>query len=108
MRESGTDLVGEQNRHPELFDRRAGDAGRGGEHKMTVNSTALSDDETDLLICWQTVALDVHAMSPVGQAAVVVEAGILLARTGTGDELASVDVQDLDDLLCDVVNKSVG
>lgn len=52
VRECGADLVGKQNGNPELFDRRADDAGRGCEHKLTVTSTALSDDEPDRLIRW--------------------------------------------------------
>jgi hypothetical protein len=52
VRECGADLVGEQNRHPELFDRRGDDACRGREHKLTVNSSALPHDEPDPLIRW--------------------------------------------------------
>lgn len=52
VRECGADLIGKQNRHPKLFDRRANDAGRGREHKLTVNGAALSDDETYVLIRW--------------------------------------------------------
>src|SRR5450631_1926852 len=62
VRERRPDLIGQQHSHPELFDRRADDASRGREDKLTVNKAALSDDEADLLVRGQTVSLDVHAV----------------------------------------------
>jgi hypothetical protein len=47
MGECGADLVGEQDGHLELLDRRADDAGRGGQGELTVNHGTLSDDEPD-------------------------------------------------------------
>ena len=53
------------------------------------------------------LALDVDAASAAGHVAIVVEAGILWARTGAWHEPALVDVQNLDDLLGNVVDHSV-
>ncbi len=71
-----------------------------------MHKAALPDDQADPFICWETIALDVELVSPAGHVAIMVEAQLLWARTGAGDEPALVDVQDLDDLLGDVVNQT--
>ena len=48
----GTDLVGEQDGHSALLDRRADDSGRGCEKELPVNDVALPDDQSDRLISW--------------------------------------------------------
>ena len=47
-----------------------------------MDEVALSYDEMDQLIGWQTVALDVDALSAASHVAVVVEADVLRTRTG--------------------------
>lgn len=81
VREGGADLVGKQDRHPELFDRRADDASGGRQHQLAVNDATLSDDEADLLLRWKTVVLDADAVSAPGHVAVMIDAGLLGAWT---------------------------
>src|SRR6185436_15048668 len=85
----------------------ADDTSRGRKHKLTVNHAARSDDKADPLVRWKTVALDVDAVSAAGHVAIVIEAGVLRARTGAQNEPAVVDVQDLFDLTGNVGNESV-
>ena len=101
------DLVGQQERCPELFDRRAGDAGRGRELKLTMNDATLSDDEADLFIRWKTVAFDVDPGSATGRVSIVIEDGVLGPRPGAQDETTLVDVQNQDDLVGNVINRSI-
>ena len=42
-----------------------------------MHKVALPDDEADPLIGWETIALDVDAVSPAGHVAIMVEACIL-------------------------------
>jgi hypothetical protein len=105
--ERRADLVGEQNRHPELFDRRADDASRGCSKELTVKNIAMSDEDPDLLIRWQTVALVVHAVAAPSHVTIVVKAGILRSWPSAQNEPAFVNVQDLDDLIGNKVDQIV-
>ena len=95
----------QQKRHPELFDRRAGDAVRGRELKLIINDATLSDDEGDLFIRWKTVTFDVDPGSATGRVSIVIEAGVLGPWPGAQDETTLVDVQNQHDLVGNVINQ---